>query len=555
MFVLQAVFVALLAVHCRSEDGDCPITGGDSCGDAPLPEAAPHQEVLTTTSTTTTTTINNNNDDAAGDPTQQQENKTPQDGEQQQEKHHFPQTTADEKTQQDEGVSEQQQQQQQRGNSDDDDNNNNDEGSDNKNINDNANQNPPPVQPEHSKEELPKSQSGPRDPYLVMQVSRDASQSEIRKVYRHLSLLYHPDRNSNDPTAGARFEEINAAFEILGDPDKRAIYDDFGHDHKGFDHHWQFEQSKAQGSSDFYNGHNMIHKLNHENWDARMRGKGYWLVEFYAPWCVHCQQSTDAWKQAASRLDGEVEFGAVNIANNRELQERFKITHIPKFFMFSPEHDVQAEFHWNGHHTLASDMPPWVRDVATEWDRLFSRTHITVLNGEIFEESVKTSKDAWMVMFTSRKCSLCSDVKPNWYRLSMDVVGLAQMGTVDCTSHPDLCRAEGVDTNKLPQFFAYIRGDKSGKNPENLFSAEEISSHLALPLIGKVLKMALSSEVLRDDAVALPAEDFDYQNNDKKEPPPPPPPSPPPYRAPPPKPVFPELPAADRNRPPQIGQA
>ncbi len=62
------------------------------------------------------------------------------------------------------------------------------------------------------------------DYYEVLGVSANASQEEIRKTYRQLSLKYHPDRNS-DPTATEKYKEINEAYEVLGDTASRHKYD------------------------------------------------------------------------------------------------------------------------------------------------------------------------------------------------------------------------------------------------------------------------------------------------------------------------------------------
>jgi molecular chaperone DnaJ len=65
-----------------------------------------------------------------------------------------------------------------------------------------------------------------KDLYKVLGVSKGASQEEIRKSYRKLARKHHPDANSNDPKAEERFKEIQHAYEILSDPEKRREYDE-----------------------------------------------------------------------------------------------------------------------------------------------------------------------------------------------------------------------------------------------------------------------------------------------------------------------------------------
>jgi molecular chaperone DnaJ len=67
------------------------------------------------------------------------------------------------------------------------------------------------------------------DFYEVLQVSRDASDSELKTSYRKLAMLYHPDRNPNNPEAEEQFKACSEAYQVLSDPDKRAAYDRYGH--------------------------------------------------------------------------------------------------------------------------------------------------------------------------------------------------------------------------------------------------------------------------------------------------------------------------------------
>lgn len=67
-----------------------------------------------------------------------------------------------------------------------------------------------------------------KNPYEVLGVARDASDADIKKAYHKLVMKYHPDKNPGDKNAEEKFKEVNNAFDILKDPQKRAAYDRYG---------------------------------------------------------------------------------------------------------------------------------------------------------------------------------------------------------------------------------------------------------------------------------------------------------------------------------------
>jgi len=68
-----------------------------------------------------------------------------------------------------------------------------------------------------------------RDYYEILGVSRSADEKALKSAFRKLAMQYHPDRNQGDPSAEQKFKEVNEAYEVLREPQKRAAYDRFGH--------------------------------------------------------------------------------------------------------------------------------------------------------------------------------------------------------------------------------------------------------------------------------------------------------------------------------------
>ncbi|RMG10276.1 MAG: J domain-containing protein, partial [Deltaproteobacteria bacterium] len=92
------------------------------------------------------------------------------------------------------------------------------------------------------------------DLYEVLGVSKGATDEEIKKAYRRLARKYHPDVNPGDKEAEERFKKISHAYDVLSDPEKRKLYDEFGHEGlaSGFDpekarayRSWQSRRARA----------------------------------------------------------------------------------------------------------------------------------------------------------------------------------------------------------------------------------------------------------------------------------------------------------------------
>src|ERR1043165_5460869 len=92
------------------------------------------------------------------------------------------------------------------------------------------------------------------DYYKVLEISKTASENDIKSAYRKLARKYHPDLNPNDETAKKKFQQINEANEVLSDPEKRKKYDEFGKDWKHADEIKAQQQRQSQGQGQGFGG-------------------------------------------------------------------------------------------------------------------------------------------------------------------------------------------------------------------------------------------------------------------------------------------------------------
>ena len=87
------------------------------------------------------------------------------------------------------------------------------------------------------------------DYYKILGIEKNASQEDIKKAYRKLARKLHPDLNPNDKDAHKKFQQVNEANEVLGDPEKRKKYDQYGKDWQHADQFERARQSQRTGSA------------------------------------------------------------------------------------------------------------------------------------------------------------------------------------------------------------------------------------------------------------------------------------------------------------------
>jgi len=325
-----------------------------------------------------------------------------------------------------------------------------------------------------------------KDLYKILGVKKSASSGEIKKAYRKLALMLHPDKNAGDPNAAEKMAAVTEAYEVLGDADTREIYDTYGGTTKKFYNSWQFKQEQRQGNvgkgGDFYKHSEDITTLTMDNYKDFV-SKGVKIVEFYAPWCSHCQDHVKDYKKAAVLLDEKAELGAVNCVSQKRLCNQIGISGYPTLKLFNWEN--KREINDYGGQIDAQQLFEFV-------DMYTNPAHVE-LDFMNWQEEVLDSKDLWLVDFSAGSwCGPCTLVKKFVVETAYKLKQIARVGIVDCDENRNFCTENGIGA--YPTIRIYGSGPKDANTRGEALEFPQRYSHpaeAALQFFEKISLMVL----------------------------------------------------------------
>ena len=184
-----------------------------------------------------------------------------------------------------------------------------------------------------------------------------------------------------------------------------------------------------------------------------------WLVEFYAPWCGHCQKLAPSWELAAKHLKGVVKVGAIDTDKHGDIGGKYGIKGFPTLKFFG--NDKKNPIDFNGGRD-ADSIRKWALDqTVSEVNKRTKKAKskdtgansgtnenkssgpasdkfVTVLTDNNFKELVLDSKDIWMVEFYAPWCGHCKALEPEWNEAATRLKGKVKFGKVDATTETRL---------------------------------------------------------------------------------------------------------------------
>ncbi|XP_012219371.1 protein disulfide-isomerase A6 homolog [Linepithema humile] len=197
------------------------------------------------------------------------------------------------------------------------------------------------------------------------------------------------------------------------------------------------------GANCLYASNSAVIDLRPNNFDNLVLNSDHiWIVEFYAPWCGHCQQLTPEYDKAATALKGVVKVGAVNADEHKSLGSKYGISGFPTIKIFGLDSKPED---FNGPRTAAGIVDAALNAASQKVRRTLGgrktgsdskskdSKDVIELTDENFEKLVLNSEDMWLIEFYAPWCGHCKNLAPEWATAATELKGKVKLGALDAT--------------------------------------------------------------------------------------------------------------------------
>lgn len=247
-----------------------------------------------------------------------------------------------------------------------------------------------------------------------------------------------------------------------------------------------------------------------------------WIVEFYAPWCGHCQNLVPEYQKAAQALKGVVKVGAVNADEHKSLGSQYSISGFPTIKIFGLDKKKPQDY--SGQRT-AKGISDYALQVAQEKVRAqlsgkrsgggssggsgSDGSDVIELTDSNFEKLVLKSDDMWLVEFFAPWCGHCKNLAPQWEAAATELKGKVKLGALDATVNTVMASRYGVQGYPTIKFFH--KGDveeyDGGRKSSDIvaWATDKAAVNIAPPEVKQINTEADLNEACKEHPICVVA--------------------------------------------------
>ncbi|EDW63888.1 protein disulfide-isomerase A6 homolog [Drosophila virilis] len=224
----------------------------------------------------------------------------------------------------------------------------------------------------------------------------------------------------------------------------------------------------ASNSIAFYSPADDVVELTASDFESTvLQDDAIWIVQFYAPWCSHCQAMLPEYKQLAKALKGVIKLGAVNSELHTELTAKYEIRGFPLIKIFGFDKQKPTDFFGPRTAKAMADMAVTEvnknikaafgesLDVATDAasNSHCSESDVTELRADNFDRLVLNSADTWLVEFYTPWCPHCKNLAGDWIAAAKELKGKIKLGALDASAHKHKAAEHNVRSYPTIKYF------------------------------------------------------------------------------------------------------
>nr|CAD7585621.1 unnamed protein product [Timema genevievae] len=212
--------------------------------------------------------------------------------------------------------------------------------------------------------------------------------------------------------------------------------------------------------------------LTPENFDRLvLQSDSLWIVEFYAPWCGHCQSFADEYSKAATALKGVSMVGAINVDEHKSLGAKYGVKGYPTIKIFGANKQQPDDYNGarSAHGIIEAAFSSLRAKVNEQLNGRKSgrggskgdKKDVIELTDSNFDSLVLNSEDMWLVEFYAPWCGHCKNLAPHWAKAASELKDKVKVGALDATVHTIKSNQYGVQGYPTIKVFTAGKKDSS----------------------------------------------------------------------------------------------